>query len=260
MFRRRRRFGKKRGSPPAKGILVITIILFPFFIMLNIWIIDKGIQPTLMEIAKMKTDAFATQAINSAVKFAENYSFEEFVNISYDDEGHPAIYGYNPKVMNEITRGATERVEEYFQYINSGEPYQFDYPLEEPPEYSGAADSLVGQNPTLVEIPLGQITRNTVLANLGPKIPVNLEVIGSVRTNIKRETEDFGINGAWISLYLQVEADVQIIIPFTTEVHTVKKEIYLDGGAIMSKVPDFYGGDGGGPSIAIPKDDLNKNE
>ncbi|RDW20945.1 sporulation protein YunB [Oceanobacillus chungangensis] len=259
MFGQRRRFGKKRGSPPAKGILIITMILFLLIIMVNIWIIDKGIQPTLMDIAEMKTDEFATRAINSAVRFAEGYSFEDFVNITYDNEGHPAIYGYNPVVMNEITRGATERVEEFFQYVNRGEPYQFDYPLEEVPEYSGTAESMAGQDPTLVEIPLGQVTRNTVLANLGPKIPVNLEVIGSVRTNIKRDVEDFGINGAWLSLYLQVEADVQIIIPFTTEVHTVSKEIYLDGGAIMSKVPDYYGGDGGGPSIAIPKDDLHNN-
>jgi sporulation protein YunB len=261
MFRQRRRFGKKSsGSPPAKGILVMTIILFLFFIMLSIWIIDKGIQPTLMEIAEMKTDEFATRAINSAVQFAEDYSFEELVEISYDEAGHPAVYSYNPVIMNEIYRGATERVEEFFLYVNRGEPYEFDYPLEEIPEYSGAVDSRAEQDPTLVEIPLGQVTRNTVLANLGPKIPVNLEVIGSVRTNFKRETEDFGINGAWLSLYLQIEADVQIIIPFTTEVHTVSKEIYIDGGAIMSKVPDFYGGDGGGPSIAIPKEDLNNNE
>ncbi len=60
-------------------------------------------------------------------------------------------------------------------------------------------------------------------------------------------------------MYINVEADVQIIVPFTSEVRTVHTELYLDGGAIMGKVPDFYGGDGNVPNIAIPKDDLQKD-
>lgn len=235
---------------------MITLLLFIGSIILSIWIIDKEIEPVLMEIAEVKTGEFATRAINSAVRYVEDYNFEDMLEITYDNEGNFVTYNYNPSIISEINRVATDRVEEFFINVNRGEPLEFEDPAGEPYDYDDGAEDLAKQDPTLIEIPLGQVTGNTVLANLGPKIPINMEVVGNVRTNIIREDEEFGINGAWVSLYINVEADVQIIVPFTTEITTVHTEIYLDGGAVMGKVPDFYGGEGEGPSIAIPKDDL----
>ena len=254
---RRRRFGKNRTSPPGKNALIITMVLFSVFVALSIWVIDRGIKPTLMEIATVKTDEFATRAINSAVRFAENYDFEDIANITYDNEGHAAVYNWNSSMISEINRVATDRVEEFFLKMNRGEPLEFDYPLQDPIDNDGGAEDRAQVDPTLVEIPLGQVTRNSVLANLGPKVPVNLEFVGNVRTNIIQEEKSWGINASWVSLYLYVEVDVQVVIPFTTEVTTVWTEIYLDGGAIMGDVPEFYGGND--PNIAVPKEDIAKD-
>lgn len=258
MFRQRKRFRKKFSAPPGKNILLITIILFALFVSLSVWVIGKGIRPTLIEIAHVKLDQFSTSAINTAVRFAEDYDFTDVVDVTYDNEGHPAIYNWNSSVVSEINRVATDRVEEFFLRVNRGEPLTFENPLEEPYDYGDGAGDRAEQDPTLVEIPLGQITNNTLLANLGPKIPVNFEIVGNVRTNVIREVEEFGINASWVSLYINVEADVQIVIPFTTDVETVNTEIYIDGGAIMGDVPEFYGGGNNDPSISIPKDSLKK--
>ncbi|MFC2947168.1 sporulation protein YunB [Virgibacillus sediminis] len=255
-MRKKMGFKKSFSPPPRKNLFLITTVFFTLFVMLSIWLIDEGIEPTLMEIAEVKTDEFATRAINSAVRFAESYNYDEVLRITYDDEGNVATYTWNPAVVSEINRVATDRVEEFFMHVNRGDPITYDYSLHDPYDYNEGAEDRAEHDPTLVEIPLGQVTGNTVLANLGPTIPVNLELVGSVRTNIVREEEEFGINGAWVSLYVNVEADVQIVIPFTTEVKTVQTEIYIDSGAIMGDVPDFYGGSSSGPSIAVPKDDL----
>src|SRR5699024_6264038 len=103
---------------------------------------------------------------------------------------------------------------------------------------------------------LGQATGNTMLANLGPKVPVNLELVGSVQTDIVDERGVLGINNVVVTLYVLVEADVQIIIPFTTEVTSVSTKIMIDKHLVMGGVPEFYGGDSDGPSISIPKEDL----
>ncbi|WP_084268729.1 sporulation protein YunB [Oceanobacillus damuensis] len=258
-MRNRKRYRKKFASPPGNYLMMVTLIIFVGCLGLNIWIIDKRIEPVLMNIGETKTDEFATRAINSAVRFAAEYNYDEVLNITYDNEGHVATYGWNPAVVSEINRVATDRVEEFLLNVNRGDPITYDYSLHEPYEYEEGARGRAEQDPTLVEVPLGQVTGNTVLANLGPKIPINLELVGSVRTNIVREEEEFGINGTWVSLYVNVEADVQIVIPFTTEVKTVNTEIYIDGGAILGKVPDFYGGGGDGPSISVPKEDLQDN-
>ncbi|MHA6251934.1 sporulation protein YunB [Oceanobacillus sp. CAU 1775] len=249
---------KRLLSPPGQRILLFTIIIFILCVGASIIIIDRGIKPTLMEIAKEKTTAYATRGINAAVRFAEEYDFNDIANITYDNGGNVAVYRPNFSAINEINRQATNRVEEFFARINHGDPITHDSSGNELYDYPDGAEERILEDPTLIEIPLGQVTGNTVLANLGPRIPINLEVIGTVRTNIVPDRSEFGINSAWVSFYLHVEADVQIIIPFTSEVTTVTSDIYIDGGAIMGEVPEFYGG-GMGPSIAVPREDFQNN-
>ncbi|MCT1904525.1 sporulation protein YunB [Oceanobacillus sojae] len=261
-FKKRYRYRptKKRRRPPSRrSILMLTFILFFAAVGFSFYLINVKIEPIIIDIAKRKADEFATRAINSAVSYVEDYGFEDMVTVTYDNEGNFVTYNWNPAVIGEVNRVATDRVEEFFTYVNRGEQLEFEHNLHEPDDYEGGAEGRAKVDPTLIEIPLGQITGNSVLANLGPKIPINMEVVGAVRTNIVHKKEEFGINGAWLSLYINVEADVQIIVPFTSEVRTVHTELYLDGGAIMGKVPEFYGGDGGNPNIAIPKDDLQND-
>ena len=249
---RKKRYRKQFGAPPTQLILLLTIVVFTLSVFMSIVVIDRGIKPILMEIAKEKTNELATRAINRAVRFTEEYDFSDITNIVYDHNGKVAAYSPNSEALSEITRNATQRIEDFFHRLNRGEPILYDE--EEAFEYTEGVSERIHKDPTLIEIPLGQVTGNTVLANLGPKIPINLEVIGTVRTNISREQVEFGINGVWISFYLNVEADVQVIIPFTSDVTTVTAQIYIDGGALMGEVPDFYGG--GGPSIAVPRQDF----
>ncbi|WP_152655052.1 sporulation protein YunB [Oceanobacillus sp. CFH 90083] len=261
-FKKRYRYRparKRRIHPSRRSILILTFILFFAAVGFSFYLINVKVEPIVIDIAKRKADEFATRAINSAVNYVEDYGFEDMLTITYDNEGNLVTYNRNPAVISEINRIATDRVEEFFTYVNRGEQLEFEHNLHEPYEYDGGADGRVQVDPTLIEIPLGQITGNSVLANLGPRIPINMEVVGAVRTNVVSEEEEFGINGAWVSLYINVEADVQIIVPFTSEVRTVHTELYLDGGAIMGKVPDFYGGDGNVPNIAIPRDDLQRD-
>ncbi|WP_244535671.1 sporulation protein YunB [Lentibacillus halodurans] len=263
-MRKRMVFNKRKISktpPPLQSIVAITLIIFVLMVFVSIQIIDKGITPTLMDIAERRTDEFATRGINTAVRFAENYNYDDLLNITYDDEGNVATYNWNSAVVSEINRVATDRVEEYFRYMNTGEPPDYENSLFEPEEFEDTTENLPQKDPTVIEIPIGQATGNSILANLGPRIPVNFEIVGNVRTNIVRENEPLGLNGSWVSLYVHVEADVQIVIPFMTDVTTVATEIYIDGGALMGDVPDFYGEGGGeGPSIAVPKDDITDEE
>jgi sporulation protein YunB len=220
---------------------------------LSILIIDKGIKPALMLIAEQKTTEFATRAINAAVKFAGDYNFDDLITITTNNEGDITTYGWNSAVVSKVNRISTDRVEEFFKYMNDGNRSI------ESENIAGMVDEWIKEDPTVVEIPIGQAIGSTLLANLGPKIPVNLELTGSVKTDVIREVEEIGINGALVTIYIIVEAEVQIIIPLTSEVKPVSSKIYIDSGVIMGAVPDYYGGKGDGPSISVPKDSFGSD-
>lgn len=253
-------FRGRSSPPPSRYILMISFIMVVVITYFSLKFVDEKITPTILEIAEAKTTEFATRGINSAVKFAEEYTYNDIAIKEKTEAGYISIVGWDQSVVNKINRAATDRVEEFFHSMNRGTPPQYSDPLGEPEVYGDTVDELVDRDPTVIEIPLGQATGNSILANLGPRIPINLELVGAVRTELEQEVEELAINGVFVSLYVKVEADVQIVIPFTTDVQTVSTKILIDKTLVMGDVPDFYGGTGGNPSISVPKEDLQDDE
>jgi sporulation protein YunB len=260
MRRHRMGFKGRNSPPPSRYFLMISFILVIVITYFSLEFIDEKITPIIVDTAEVKVDEFATRGINSAVKFAEEYTFNDIAQIVKTEDGYISGVSWNPSVVNKINRAATDRVEEFFHSMNRGTPPQYSDPLGEPEFYGDTVDELVDRDPTVIEIPIGQATGNSILANLGPRIPVNLELVGAVRTQLIEEVEQLNINNVFVSLYVLVEADVQVVIPFTSKVTTVDTKILIDKSLVMGEVPDFYGGSGGNPSIAVPKEDLQDEE
>jgi len=254
-----RRMRKGLRPPPIRYILLMTVILFLMSILLTIWIIDRGIRPPLMEIAELKTTEFATRTINAAVKSTEKISFDDLVDMTTDSQGNVATLGWNSTAVNRALRTATDRAEYFLYGMNKGEQIDTDDPDLPPVEFGDSVGDLADKDPTVVEIPIGQATGSTMLANLGPKIPVHFEIVGNLRSDVIHEVKEFGVNAALFEIYIPVSVQVQIVIPFSTTVADVSTRVFIDSRVIMGDVPDFFSHDNdGGPSISVPKEDFNE--
>lgn len=248
-------FRQRRRPPHLKNVLLMTTLLFIVLVFVSLWIIDKRIKPPLMNIAEQKTIEFATRTINSAVKSTENMTFDDLVDIQVDNSGNVATLGWNSAAVNRALRTATDRAEYFLYGMNKGEQIDVDDPDLKPIEFGDSVGDLAAKDPTVVEIPLGQATGNTILANLGPKIPVHFEIVGSLRSDVVHEVKEFGVNAALIEIYIPVQVNIQIVIPFSTETADVSTRVFIDSRVIMGDVPEFYnqGVTGDGPSIAVPR-------
>lgn len=250
-------FKKKATPPPVKYIFVITCIIFIAMVSFSVWFIGERIQPTLMDIAVQKTKEFATRTINAAVKSSEGVTFDDLVDVYLDDQGYVTMVDWSGEAQNMILRKATERAEYFLYNMNKGETVDTDDPDLPPIDYDDSADDLADKDPTVVEIPIGQAFENTILANLGPKIPVNFEIVGAIESDLQLDTKSLGINTTVYELYVLVTVNVQIVVPFSTKSEEVSTRIYIDSRTINSEVPQYYGGNGSGtPPIAIPRNDL----
>ena len=70
---------------------------------------------------------------------------------------------------------------------------------------------------------------------------------------LKKKEKNLVLTMYLLHLYVLVEADVQIIVPFTTEVTTVKTRIMIDKHLVMGQVPNFYGGGKRGHQLRFRK-------
>ncbi|MGM8211978.1 sporulation protein YunB [Virgibacillus sp. W0430] len=261
MFKHRfRLYNRRRAAPPSvSAIFFLTLLLFIVLLFFSIWLIDKRIKPPLMDIAEEKTVEFATRTINSAVKSTENMNFEDLVEVNMDQNGNVATLGWKSSVVNQALRIATERAEYFLYSMNKGQQIDLDDPDLDPIEFGDTVGDLAAKDPTVVEIPIGQATGNTILANLGPKIPVHFEIVGSLESDVVHELKEFGVNAALFEIYIPVSVNVQIVIPFSTQTAEISTKVFVDSRVIMGDVPDFYSNDGGGPSISVPKKQFEKD-
>ena len=99
-------------------------------------------------------------------------------------------------------------------------------------------------------IPLGLATGSSFLAQLGPELPVTFVPIGSVKTRLETELTEAGINMVLATVYILVEVDLRIIIPFATEQKSVTTKIPITHSLIIGDVPQYlYNNPEGKPDV-----------
>lgn len=251
MAKFRRRFPRK-GPLPFRAVFIITFIIFVLFTFQGLWIINKGIQPTLMSIAESRAHQFATLAINEALKqkIAEDQrQIENLVIIEKSEDGRVSTVGWNTEVMRNFLWESTKTVQDYLNAVERGE-IPVSRITDDPRLNSTDEKSSSG---IIAEIPLGQATRNVLLANLGPVIPVRFSMVGDASSDVIKKVTEHGINNVLIELYILIKVNIQVVIPFETRVITVTTDIPIDIRNIQGEVPYFFNsGEGGEPSIEAP--------
>ena len=86
----------------------------------------------------------------------------------------------------------------------------------------------------------GVVFDNIILANIGPKIPVKLNMIGDILTNINTKVTDYGINNAVVEIIVDVEVYEQVILPFTTKRITINTDIPIAVKLIQGEIPSYF--------------------
>ena len=92
----------------------------------------------------------------------------------------------------------------------------------------------------IYEIPSGIIFNNAIFSNIGPKIPVKLQMLGDADVQIDTKVKDYGINNAIIELYAKVNVTEQMILPFSTKKVEVKEYYPIAIKLIEGNIPNYY--------------------
>jgi sporulation protein YunB len=235
---------------PFRYVFLLTFVFFTFSTAMGLWMINKGIEPTLMAYAETQTKQIATSVISSAEYKASagGMDIKDIIEYVPDDEE-----GVIVKLNTEIIRSVMKETQRLVQ-MNLREAEKGNFHFLESPDVEMDIDLSKENKGIVYEIPLGQASNIALLGNLGPKIPVRFNAVGEVEVDVKPELKPFGINNAWVAVYIEVKVDVQIIVPFATSITTVRQDIPVAMGTIPGKVPQFYngGGEGSSPSIEVP--------
>ncbi|MCD8502071.1 MAG: sporulation protein YunB [Bacillaceae bacterium] len=177
---------------------------------------------------------------------------DNLIEIKQGENGKIVSVGFNSVTYNRVVQQITQRVQTYLNDINKGRIRDVTVPEGIEVEHGGVANYEEG---IIHTIPLGQATGNSLLAHLGPKVPVRFSAIGDVKTQLREEIIPVGINNTYISISVDITVDVRIVIPFATSEEVVETTIPIGMVYIQGEVPEFYNSGAGGmmPAPAIIK-------
>lgn len=246
---------RRRGPLPFRYVFLISLLIFSFLTVQGLIIVEKGIRPALMTIAQTETQRIGTLAINDAIskKILEDLGLEDLVLIERDNAGRVSYVQFNHVTYSRVQVETVKRVQNYLNDIEHGRVRDITLPSEVDVDREGATFSEDG---IIHMIPLGQATNNALLAHLGPRVPVRLSAIGDVKADFGQEVISTGINNTVISIWIEIEVDVRVVIPFATDQEVIKTSIPVGNVFIAGEIPEFYstGGDGMAGIIQAPRE------
>ncbi|QKS72197.1 sporulation protein YunB [Paenalkalicoccus suaedae] len=248
---RLRRRQSRRGPLPLKVVFLLSCAIFIVLTVQGLILVEKGVRPTIIAIAKTETQRIATLAINDAIssQILEESHMEDVLIYEYDQNQQVNSVQLNPVIVNRVLQETTKRVQNYLNDIEQGKIRDYHVAPDDSLPHDGASFSEDG---IIHMIPLGQATKNALLAHLGPEIPVRLSAIGDVKSQMKHEVMSVGINNAYLSVSVDIEVDVKVVIPFATDTAVVKTAVPVTMVWLPGDVPDYYGGSGTIPAVINP--------
>ena len=229
---------KKRKNLTKKEKIIYIITLIMIFSFLLIFFIDKKISPILMIYAEKKSKSIASIMISEAVNnnvFSEISKDDLFIERK-DKNGKVLSTDFNPVIVNTVLNKITIYVQNYLEQLESGSIEK----LELSKTVLNSYDLEKLKKGVIYEFPSGIIFNNSLLSNLGPKIPVKINLNGDVITDIKTEVQSYGINNALIKVSANVKVYMQVIIPFKTKEIIVESNVPIVMKLVEGNVPSYY--------------------
>ncbi len=208
--------------------ILVPIILLILFILAFIRYIS--IKPLIISYSEMEANKLATLIINTAIKEENINEQGELYKISNN------VINYDTKKMNDILSSLTTTIQNYFTAIENGRVDDIGKTILEKYNYNSLKKGAI------LYISLGYLTGSSFLANVGPKIPLKIRLIGNVKTDVKASISDYGLNNALLKIYIYIEVVTQSIIPFISNIQTTTIEYPLVLKIIEGDIPSYYVG------------------
>ncbi len=264
---------RRRGIPTPQAF-IIAFILFMASTLWGLYIIDRGVTPALMQIAKTQAGQVASYAINYGIsretinnlgddlsKSPKAASEGQLIVKTLDKNQNVTFVTFDTTRINNALVDTKNRIQWFLRNVENG-----SISIDNGDLYKGTRgltdlkdvnyDPKHKSDGVIARVPLGQAMNNALLTNLGPTVPVRFGLISNVTTNAVPKQQSLGINNTYLQVVLHVTVKVRVVIPFALKTETVSQDILLDYAYVPGGVPIYYssgGSNGIPPSLPLQK-------
>ncbi len=192
----------------------VVLAFVAFFIIGIVVYVQLNVTNVLKSIAEATMRSITTVAVNDAIYYtlSDRVRYEDLVTVTRDGEGNIASISSNSFQINRIARDAA--------YMSQ--------------------QNLKKMSEDGIEVPLGAFTGMEAWSGFGPRVKLKIIPISNVECRFVSQFEGAGINQTKHSIYLEIVADISIIMPSGTSNFASLTEVLICESVLVGKVPDTY--------------------
>lgn len=196
---------QKAGIVVASFLLVIIGILFYLNYIVN---------PIIMQMSEAKIRMLATKSVGGAIYEIVNQEniYGDLISIIYDNEGNVKLIQVDAIAVNQLNRRLTRLAQSNLEEMgNQG-----------------------------LDIPVGSFSGLPIFVGRGPKVNVKILPIGSISSSFKSEFIDAGINHTLHKIYINLGANVSVVLPTANQFVQTSTQVLVCENIIVGEVPITY--------------------
>lgn len=206
-------------------IFIITLTLSYFLTKYY----SKKITKPIYSYAESEAKRLTTTIINDAIsKQNLQYNEDKLYTIEKNNKGEIQLINFNTKEVTILLSNITKSIEDNIENINNK-----DYKID-------SRNIIKAKDGLIYELPIGAVTGNIFLNSLGTKIPLKLQIIGDVISEVDSNVSEYGLNNALLKIDIKTTINTRIIAPFTSKEMTFTNRIPLSIKVIQGTVPNYY--------------------
>ncbi|MCI9084538.1 MAG: sporulation protein YunB [Bacilli bacterium] len=228
-------------------IMIVVIILFRF--------INTKASPLIMNYAELEAKKLSSIIINKAISkhITEKVNSEDMFEITKDNTGEIKSIDFNTTLVNKFLTETTNSIQINLRNIEKGDIDALEFSDSVLTTY----DKEDLEKGIIYEVSSGVIIGNPLLANVGPKIPVKINLVGDATSYVSTEVKNYGINSALIEVYVNLKISEKVMLPYYNKNITIETKAPVAFKIVTGTVPKYYsnGLTQQTPSIVVPTEE-----
>ena len=203
---------RTKGVKKHKRFLPVLIILAVFCCFA--YSLTNYFSSIIVSVCHAKVESITMSAVNNAVidVMSQSLSYDDLILVEKDSNGDISLFETNSVLVNRLARETALKTQANLQ-----------------------------KNKNMnVSFPAGQLTGIAFFASIGPNITVKISPYESVNCSFLSEFEQAGINQTRHKIFLNVIADMRVILPTSDKTISTCAQVLVCESLLIGKVPQVY--------------------
>lgn len=219
-----------------KNIKVIIIFLTIISLLFSIYYVNKRISASLKSYSKIEVDKFLNIIVAELLKdkVLKDIDTDKIIEVYKNNDNDIVYANFNNEEVNKILSDSITLIQNSLVDIENGKTNNLVLPDSIYSKYNKLDEGII------IEVPTGTLINNSLFYNVGPKIPIKVQMLGAVKGNIKTLIKEYGINNSMVNIKMVISITEQLVLPVSTEKIKLEIEIPIATKLIQGKIPTYY--------------------